>query len=97
MNLMKSYNKRQREQKANDMLDTWMKKADTAILYTLHTEFGFGKERLRKFFVAMVRNHKDMTERFRSDGDDGHYWVMAKRLKDDGIDIDEFEKEVEKI
>lgn len=101
MNLMKSYNERQRKERVNQELDRmlteWMKCADIAILFTLHTEFGFGAERCRRFYLKMIEAHKEMRDRFQSGNDESHYWVMEKWLKDDGIDVAALQREAENI
>ena len=101
MNLMKSYNERQRKERVNQELDRmlteWMKCADVAILFTLHTEFGFGAERCRRFYLKMIEAHKEMRDRFQSGNDESHYWVMEKWLKDDGIDVEALQREAENI
>lgn len=75
------------------------RKADISIMYTLHTKpkDPYGKQRCRDFYLDMIRNHFRMCEDFQCQGDDSHYWVMEKRLKDDGIDIDELRREADEI
>ena len=38
-----------------------------------------------------------MCEDWQCKGDDSHYWVMEKRLKDAGIDIEALRKEADEI
>ena len=83
MNLMKSYNERQRKERVNQELD--------------RTEFGFGAERCRRFYLKMIEAHKEMRDRFQSGNDESHYWVMEKWLKDDGIDVEALQREAENI
>jgi hypothetical protein len=66
---------------------------DVAMLYTLHTVFGFGKDRLRRYYLGMVENYLGLMKQFQSGGDDSHFWVMEARLKTDGIDMDEIVRE----
>ena len=99
-NMMKSLERRRRMTEARDeakglVLKRWeefCKKVDVLILYTLHKDFGFGKQRLEKFYFAMLDNQIRMIEEFRSnaDDDDTHYLVMADRLEKAGIPIDEW-------
>lgn len=97
MGMMDRYLRRKRVQEADSyarelVLERWAdfcNKADLTIAYTLHTEYGFGKERLKKFFRLWHSNQFEMIEHFRSGDDEGEYWVMEKRLKDDGIVLGE--------
>lgn len=94
--LIKKLRRRQEKQAFDDMarelvLEKWADfctKADIVILYTLWKEFGFGRKRLERFYRRMIANQHEMIERFRTERDDGSYWVMQKRLEDaTGIDI----------
>lgn len=101
-NLIKQMQRRQAKQAADDaakelVLERWEQfctKADIAILYTLWSDFGFGKKRLEKFYSQWIKNQRDMIEQFRSDGDDGNYWVMQSRLEQaTGINIKSLQEE----
>lgn len=68
---------------------------DTVMLYVLWSEFGFGKKRLIRFFDKLMSAHADLLKRFAS-GEDEHYDVMRKRLKDGtGVDPVELLKKYE--
>lgn len=99
MNCMKSYRERLKNQAIRNEIDkandAWFKNVDFAIAYTLHNLFGFGAGRIKKFFKLCRATHKEMMERYRSDGDDSHYWVMEKRLKDGGIDVEKIIAELD--
>ena len=75
--------------------DKFCKKADISILYTLHEDFGFGKERLERFYRGWIRRHSAMVDNYQCEGDDSHYWVMEARLKAIGVDVDALENEAE--
>ena len=103
-NLIKNLQRRQARQAADEaakqlVLERWEQfctKADIAILYTLWNDFGFGKARLERFYRSWIRNQYDMISRFRSDGDDGSYWVMQKRLEEaTGIDLAALQAEID--
>ena len=87
--------------KADDLVlkrwEEFCRDADISILYTLHEVFGFGKERLERFYRGWIKNHTDMIKKYRCDNDDSHYWVMEARLKDIGVDIDALLKEAEEL
>lgn len=65
---------------------------DAVVLYTLHTELGFGKARLRKFWEALYRNHQDMVERYEME--DAFPWWCTEQLKKLGVDVEEWNKEI---
>lgn len=103
-NLIRNLQRRQARQAADEaakqlVLERWEQfctKADIAILYTLWNDFGFGKARLERFYRSWIRNQYDMISRFRSDGDDGSYWVMQKRLEEaTGIDLAALQAEID--
>jgi hypothetical protein len=103
--LIKRYNRRMAQEatqrEAHDIVRAqWSeqcRKADISILYALHNVFGFGAIRCRRFYHAMIENHFQMCEDFQCKGDDSHYWVMEKRLKDAGIDVDELRREADEM
>jgi hypothetical protein len=101
--LIDRYNKRlireAKQKEADRILDERLAKkcenVDVTMLYTLHTVFGFGAERCRRFYFEMIDNHFNMCNRWQCDGDDSHYWIMKQRLKDDGIDVEAMIKEAQ--
>lgn len=50
----------------------------------LHTEFGFGAERINKFYNSFCRLGNAYTYKY----DDSAYWALRKHLQDMGIDIE---------
>lgn len=105
--LSKQLERRRRLTEARDeatdlVLKRWAefcKKHDTVMLYTLHKDFGFGAKRIEKFYLHMIENQIQMIEEFRSnaDDDDTHYLVMADRLKNAGIDIDDLLNKADQV
>lgn len=97
MSLVNKMRRRQAKEAADAqarqlVLDRWAQfctNMDTVMLYVLWGEFGFGKVRLERFFDKLQTEHADLLERFAS-GDDSHYDVMRKRLKD-GTGVDPVE------
>lgn len=72
-------------------------KADIAMLYTLRVTFGFGKERLERFYWALIENTLHMRSDYRCDpGDDYHYFGMKNELRCAGVDVDELQKEADR-
>lgn len=68
---------------------------DAAILLFLHTEFGFGEKRLHKVFVGIHDVVKALCERYETDDADELVWVCTRKLKEAGIDIEKWEKEMD--
>ena len=63
--------------------------SDALILWVLHQEFGFGKERLLRFWRANFTNHKELCDRYAL-GDDSVGWICRKILIEMcGVDVDE--------
>lgn len=58
---------------------------DAVMLFVLHTEFGFGKQRLEKFYDKLFSVRREMQERFQMGEDDD--FAIDYFLKQDGIDV----------
>lgn len=65
---------------------------DAMVLYILHTQFGWGKKRLRRFYDCFADELKALTDRYLMDDTDT-VWLCTRKLKDAGIDISEWSKE----
>ena len=77
---------------ARRKMEDYTRRFDALMLLTLHTEFGFGKERLLRFYKAMDDEHKRLTSMLGAEdtADNVHYWTWEKRLKEyTGLDLDE--------
>lgn len=66
---------------------------DALVLWHLRTQLGFGEERLKRFFLNFVPAYKKLVDRYEL-GPGEHLWLYTKMLKDDGIDIEEWYKEI---
>lgn len=84
MNALKKYKERQNQAKAREIvdenLDGFIEHMDLLILYVLHAEFGFGKERLTRFFCAISDYYRYFRDRFVKPGDENRFWAKEKRL-----------------
>lgn len=63
---------------------------DAMVMFTLHKELGWGKKRLRKFYLSMFRNHLAMRN---------HYLMQDTyperyKLKEQGVDLDAWYNEL---
>lgn len=63
---------------------------DTMVLWTLHTHLGFGKKRLHDFYVAMAAEHRRMREYYQLDD----LYPERYKLKELGVDVEQWQKEV---
>lgn len=65
---------------------------DAASMWVLHEEFGFGKERLERYFHAFNRLYQELVD-FYELGEDTPY-VCIQRLKEIGVDVEALESGV---
>ena len=66
---------------------------DAMALYILHEEFGFGKERLKRFYNRFADGLRELGERYQMNEYDDRLWLCQRKLKEIGIDISELRKE----
>lgn len=63
---------------------------DAMILWNLHLIFGFGKERLMKFYNSFSKDLHAMCERYELTDEGDELWLCTHKLKEKfGIDIHE--------
>ena len=67
---------------------------DATVLYILMTEFGFGKKRLRRFHDTFDEQITALVHRYQMSNDDD-VWLCTEMLKRRGIDINQWNKELE--
>lgn len=67
---------------------------DAMVLWILHSEFGFGEKRLKRFFDLFNKSLDDLLDRYEFEDED-QIWLCTYMLKRDGIDIEAWEKELE--
>lgn len=63
---------------------------DATILWTLHEEFGFGKDRLRRFWDAFILEHKFLRAVY---GEEKLPIKFKESLLKIGVDVDEWNRE----
>lgn len=76
-----------------DQIDDKARSYDTAIAYVLHSEFGFGEQRISRFLQAVVDAHVYTRERYGVRYQDSAYYQLLRR---DGIDMSKIEDELDK-
>ena len=64
---------------------------DAMILWVLHSCFGFGKKRLKRFYDEFSAEHQRLREYYEMP-DDGA-WLCKHKLKDIGVDVDKWNDE----
>lgn len=67
---------------------------DSLVLYTLMAHYGWKKKRLHKFWLAFGKEHQELCDRYRMYGVGDNTWLAKKKLKDIGVDVDEWYKEL---
>lgn len=68
---------------------------DAMILYTLMSHYGWGKKRLRQFWEAFFTEHKALQDFYEMYEPGDREWLANKKLKDIGVDVREWYKEIE--
>lgn len=63
---------------------------DTMVLWTLHQCYGWGSARLKKFYVAMMKEHLRMREFYELDD----LYPERHKLKEKGVDIEAWYEEL---
>lgn len=66
---------------------------DTVVLWTLMKHYGWGKKRLHDFYLLVAQEHLNMRHYYQMDD----AYPERLHLKDKGVDLDEWEKEVDKL
>lgn len=64
--------------------DKYRADMDAAILYYLHTKYGFGVKRLRDFWNGFNKLHDDMIRNYL---EPDAAWVCRVKLRDIGVDV----------
>ena len=70
---------------------------DVSILYAMHELFGFGKDRLKRFYMRFGEIHRAFVDHYLSANRDEAEWVYDKKLKEIGVDVAEWRKELDAI
>ena len=67
---------------------------DAMVLWILHDQFGFGPTRLKRFHDNFVKALDDLIKRYDMAKED-RVWLCTHSLKNYGIDLDEWDRELE--
>lgn len=63
---------------------------DAMVLYTLYENFGFGEKRLKRFYKELIKKHGELRQHYQMDN---VTWICIEKLKEIGVDIEEWNKE----
>lgn len=66
---------------------------DTVVLWVLMKHYGWGKKRLHDFYLLLAQEHINMKHHYEMDDT----YPERYHLKERGVDLDEWEKEVEDL
>lgn len=69
---------------------------DAMTLYALMKHKGWKKKRLRKFWEDFLAIHKELREFYEMNADGDNEWLAHQKLKEIGVDVREWHKEVTK-
>ena len=62
------------------------------VLWVLHEQLGWGETRLRRFYDNFAGELDALVKRYEMDEED-KVWLCTQKLKDYGIDIEQWDKE----
>ena len=65
---------------------------DALILWVLHEKFGFGIQRLRRFYNCFTKEIENLLDRYELKDDD-QVWLCTHKLKEYGIDLEKWHEE----
>lgn len=77
----------------SEMSKDWYNNIDALILYTLNTEFGFGRKRLLAFYKALRKANNNLIRYYRMDDPE---FICKTKLKNIGVDIDQWNENISK-
>lgn len=66
---------------------------DAMALYILHSEFGFGEKRLRRFYERFSLGLRELGEHYQMNEYEDRLWLCKKKLGEAGIDISKWREE----
>ena len=73
--------------------EKYLRELDAVILWVLHVKLGFGHERLKRFYTDFSKEIRSMSQFYDMEGEE-LTWVMTEKLKKYGIDLVEWENEI---
>lgn len=89
-------------QKRGEELEAYATALDATMLWTLHSELGWGAKRLRRFWETLIRNRVEFRSFYRGDmatyevqntGENAEDFALVAALRDIGVDLEAWEAE----
>lgn len=90
---MKRVVMREINQELSRATDRFFRDETAVILWVLHETFGFGKDRLKKFYVNYEKVNNNLKEHYAMSDSDMKY-LADRMLKDIGVDLDEWSEKL---
>ncbi len=69
---------------------------DAMFLWIIRKKLGLGEKKLHEIFTSAVQEFDNMMNRYELETGD-RLWIFVKLLKDEGIDIEQWYKEVKNL
>ncbi|MBP3311989.1 MAG: hypothetical protein J6L72_07125 [Butyricicoccus sp.] len=76
---------------ARQISDRFALELDATILWALHEKFGFGPERLRRFYDCVYNNRETLLQRY--DMHDDAEFILLHKLREIGADVRKWSEE----
>ena len=76
---------------ARQISDRFALELDATILWALHSEFGFGADRLRRFYDCVYQNREALLRRY--DMHDDAEFILLHKLREIGADVRKWSEE----
>ena len=76
---------------ARQISDRFAIEIDATILWALHEKFGFGPERLRRFYDCVYENRETLLQRY--DMHDDTEFILLHKLLEIGVDVQKWSAE----
>lgn len=67
---------------------------DALMLWELHEQLGFSVKRLKRFYENFSPKLSELAARYEMDTDEDGDWLCTQKLKEIGIDLEEWSKEI---
>lgn len=76
---------------ARQITDRFALELDATILWALHTEFGFGAERLRRFYDCVAESREALLRHYEMEEDS--QFILLYKPKEIGVDLKKWDAE----
>lgn len=77
----------------SEAVDDMEKQVDILMLWQLHSQEGWGKKRLERFYRDFAVYFQKLKEYYSADDPGDTFWIMERQLKEIDVDVDALMKE----